>query len=177
MRIKTQQMKSDLDHFLKELAADPGRDPEATPGPATVESPKRPPVTLTGVERFRPFFDRLRAMLGLDDGGVSAALGLLEQPSDWTGVPGLSFKPFAPGPGGVATEAVLVRVAVGATFPRHTHLGREVGCVLEGVLLLDGRVYHPGDIVVSEAGTAHELTAGPAGDLVLVVAHSGISFG
>jgi putative transcriptional regulator len=84
---------------------------------------------------------------------------------------------FAPGPGGVASEAVLIRMAAGATFPRHSHLGREVGCVLEGALLLDGRVYHPGDIVVSEAGTAHELTAGPACDLVMLVAHSGVRFG
>ena len=190
-------MKPDLHQLLSDLGHDDGPDEQrrrreeelaawaehqlaarqAGGRPAGSAIKHRLLATLGSVDRFRPFFDRLREMLGLDDDGLRSALTLVDETDGWAGLPGLSFRDFAPGPGGSATEAGLIRIAAGTTFPRHTHLGRELGCVLEGVLLLEGRAYYPGDVVVSEAGSAHEFSAGPARDLVLVVAHSGIRFG
>lgn len=50
----------------------------------------------------------------------------------------------------------FVRSWGGATFPRHRHAGVEEIVVLEGDLLLDDRVYGPGDRIISTPGTHHQ---------------------
>jgi quercetin dioxygenase-like cupin family protein len=83
---------------------------------------------------------------------------------------------FTPGPLANAKEGGLVRLAKGAAFPPHQHLGQEIACVLEGVLLLEGKPFHPGSIIESAPGSMHEFFAGPARDLVFIVAHNGVLF-
>jgi hypothetical protein len=140
-------------------------------------------ATLGSVDRFRPFFAELQALVGLDLTELKQQLGKIDGPQDpgagWQRAPfpGVRYLDFTPGPAAGVPEAGLVRVAAGALFPRHQHVTRERACILEGSLILEGRSYYPGTVVDSPAGSSHEFTAGPGRDLVLVVAHGGIRFG
>jgi hypothetical protein len=150
-------------------------------------------ATLGGVERFAPFFDELRALVGLDLPALERELAKIDWTSDgppesssasdaaagWQRAPfpGVRYLDFTPGPAAGVAEAGLVRVAAGGHFPRHVHVARERACVLEGIVILEGRTHHPGTIIDSPAGSRHEFWAGPQRDLVLMVAHGGIHFG
>ena len=140
-------------------------------------------ATLGSVDRFRPFFEDLQALVGLDLPELKQQLAKIDGPQDagagWQRAPfpGVRYLDFNPGPTAGVSEAGLVRVAAGARFPRHQHVTRERACILEGSLILEGRTYYPGTVVDSPAGSFHEFAAGPERDLVLVVAHGGIRFG
>ena len=143
---------------------------------------KRLLATLGSVDRFRPFFEELQALVGLDLPELKQQLGKIDGPQEGAGwqrapFPGVRYLDFTPGPTAGVPEAGLVRVAAGALFPRHQHVTRERACILEGSLILEGRTYYPGTVVDSPAGSCHEFTAGPERDLVLLVAHGGIRFG
>jgi len=76
--------------------------------------------------------------------------------------------------------AGFVRVAPGARFPRHTHVGDEQVVVLAGGFTdEDGRVYRAGDESRHPAGTAHDFAALPGGPLVspAVLRGGGVDFG
>ena len=61
-------------------------------------------------------------------------------------------------------------------FPRHRHLGAETTFVLEGVMHDRGKVYGPGAIVSSTAGTAHDYRAAAGRDLVILSVHGGVEY-
>jgi putative transcriptional regulator len=65
----------------------------------------------------------------------------------------------------------LVRLAAGARFPRHTHLGSERVLVLEGGYRDEpsGHLYWPGDLQEMPAGSAHSYVALPERELLLAV--------
>jgi quercetin dioxygenase-like cupin family protein len=134
--------------------------------------------TLRGPERFRPFFERLQAIVDLNLPALREVLGRIDAEEGWVAAPfpSVRYLNFTPGPRANAQEGGLVRLAKGAAFPRHHHHGHETACVLEGVLHLgDGR-YPPGSILESTAGSTHEFSAGPMRDLVFIVAHNGVEF-
>src|SRR5687768_1016593 len=79
-----------------------GADATPPPGPR-----RRLLESVAGVERFRPFFARLAAVVGLDEASLRAVLALVDEPTGWTVVPGVAFRDFKPGPGSLASEAGL----------------------------------------------------------------------
>lgn len=158
------------------------------PSPSSGSIKRRLFATLGSVDRFKPFFEDLQALVGLDLPALKRELAKIDM-SDLTEgrqareagwqrapFPGVSYLDFTPGPAAGVPEAGLVRVVAGGHFPRHQHVTRERALILEGSVILEGRTYHPGAIVDSPAGSSHEFTAGPGRDLVLMVAHGGIRF-
>jgi quercetin dioxygenase-like cupin family protein len=148
------------------------------PGARPASVKQRLLATLDGAARFRPFFATLSGLVDMAPPALEALLAKVDAPEDagWRCAPfaGVRYLDFTPGPGAGAREAGLVRLPAGAAFPRHQHLGRERACVLEGTVQVAGRRFHPGDVVEAPAGSSHEFSAGPARDLVILVAHSGI---
>lgn len=129
-----------------------------------------------GVDRFQPFLAEIGRRFDMAVDSVRALLARIDDPAAWEPgpLPFIRLQHFAAGPGVPATDAGLVKVAAGHTFPRHRHLGWELTIVLEGAMREGGRVYRPGDAVERQADDPHEYVADGARDLVLIAAHNGI---
>jgi hypothetical protein len=130
------------------------------------------------VDRFRPFFIALGKIFGLDQPSLREVLGKIDDPAAYqvSPMPGVRYFHFAPGSASGFAEAGIVRVAKGAVFPRHQHLGPEVNFVLEGTMLEGGRADGPGTARWQNTGSTHDYCAGAARDLVLVAGHCGVTF-
>ena len=130
-----------------------------------------------GVDRFQTFFDVMAQALDLTVDAVSALCSRIDRPSEWQPGPrrGIQLIHFRPGPRLVAAiDAGLVRMTPGTAFPRHRHLGFEWNMVLEGTLHDGDRAYRPGDVFCYENQSAHEYSAGPGRDLLMIAMHHGI---
>ncbi len=134
-------------------------------------------ATLRGPDRFQPFFQELSQLFDLPVEKLRPILALVDLPEAWElgPLPIIHLIHFQAGPKLAASDAGLVRLAAGATFPRHVHLGRESTVVLEGTMLDGDRLYRPGDLIEWPTGTTHTYHAGQERDLVLIVAHNGIA--
>ena len=76
-----------------------------------------------------------------------------------------------------AADAGFVRVAPGATFPHHLHVGGEVVLVLEGGFVdEDGTVVRRGGEQEFAAGTSHFFVALPEGCVFAAVIWDGLDF-
>ncbi|HVY39800.1 MAG TPA: cupin domain-containing protein [Polyangia bacterium] len=132
---------------------------------------------LSGAGRFQPLLAALGRLTDLGADALSAVLSRIDQAASWTeGAPGVSYFHFTPGPGAPAPAAGIVRVRPGAVFPRHRHLGPEVGFVLDGVLVENGQRHAAGSVIESAVGSEHEFAAAPGRDLLIVSLHGGIVF-
>lgn len=136
---------------------------------------------IDGVDRFRPFFAELARILELPIAAVRTLLAKIDDRAGWLPIkPGIWMFGFEPGQGpgdDGDRQANFLRLAPGAAFPRHQHLGPELAFVLEGAGHdEDGRRYGPGAIIAHPTGSAHGFHAGDRRDLCLVVVHHGITF-
>ena len=131
---------------------------------------------LAGVDRFQPFFAELARRFDLGVDAVRRLLARIDDEAAWEAGPLSSIRliHFQAGPAVAANDVGLVRLAAGATFPRHRHLGHELTVVLEGCMYDGEHRYLPGQVVEWPGETVHEYGAGPERDLVAVVAHNGI---
>jgi quercetin dioxygenase-like cupin family protein len=76
---------------------------------------------------------------------------------DWEeAAPGISVKVLASNRD-VNRASMLVRLAPDTDYPPHRHAGVEELFLLEGDLIVDGRVLHPGDYIHVAAGTVDYL--------------------
>jgi quercetin dioxygenase-like cupin family protein len=84
------------------------------------------------------------------------------------GVPGVTYKKlYFDEPSGLVT--MLVRMEPGTVFPAHRHSRTEQCLVLEGDLIQDDHVYHPGDFTWAHAGSIDPMLRTEKGDLLLMV--------
>jgi putative transcriptional regulator len=130
------------------------------------------------VGRLAPFADRLARFFDVSLARARALLELAADPQAWTAGParGISLIHLSAGPQFAGTDAGLVRMAPGARFPRHRHIGHEYGLVLEGGFTdADGTIVRSGEHHDLSAGTSHHFTAFPEGCLFAVVLE-GIEF-
>lgn len=131
---------------------------------AEVSTPRR---------RFAPLFDALSELFDLSDEGLVALFERAASAAEWSAapVPGTRLLHLQGGPRVAAADNGLVRLAAGARFPQHTHLGSERVLVLEGGYRDEpsGRVYLAGDVHQMAAGTAHSYVALPERELLLAV--------
>jgi putative transcriptional regulator len=133
--------------------------------------------SLGSVDRFQPFFAAMSQALDMTVEAVRTLCGRIDRTGDWEAGPraGIHLIHFRPGPALVAAvDAGLVRMTPGTTFPRHRHLGHEWNMVLEGTLHDGDRVYRAGEVFCYENQSAHEYSAGPERDLVMIAMHHGI---
>ena len=64
----------------------------------------------------------------------------------------------------------LLRMAPGASYPRHRHTEPEECYVLEGDLSVGATTYHAGDYQRAETGSIHEVQSSENGCLLLIMA-------
>ncbi|HVU49664.1 MAG TPA: cupin domain-containing protein [Polyangia bacterium] len=152
---------------------------------ATVEAEAPPPAlrarllaSLAGPARFAALAAALGRVTDLGAEAIAALLAKVDDPAAWSDAPfpGVRYFHFTPGAGAAVVEAGFVRLAPGARFPHHRHLGHEVTFVLDGLLEDRGQVYGPGSVVESAAGTEHDYSAGAGRDLVIVSLHDGVEY-
>ena len=134
-------------------------------------------ATLVSEERFRPYTE-LDRYFAIGEENLRAVLLKIEHAANYqtAPIPGVRFFHFVPGARSGFAEAGIVRLAKGARFPCHQHLGEEINFILEGTLVDAGIIYGPGSALVNATGSAHTYSAGQSRDLVLVAGHNGITY-
>lgn len=142
-------------------------------------TPATPPADLrarfmaraSGPARFSPFMDRLNALFDLPEEETQQQIdAILDPQAEWEElVPGCTFRDFDGGPQLGDAHAGLIRVAPGAAFPNHRHVGEERVLMLQGrVRDTDGTEYRAGDVIVMPDGSEHHLVV--VGDVEVIYA-------
>jgi anti-sigma factor RsiW len=134
-----------------------------------------------GGGRFEPFSGRLARLFDVTVDRARELLGLIERPASWVPqIPGISLVHFDGGPAAAAADCGFIRLALGATFPPHTHLGEEVVTILSGRVhdVTNDRMVGPGEDYVQAEGTHHYLVCVGEDDCIFASrAINGISIG
>jgi hypothetical protein len=114
-----------------------------------------------GGSRFEKFAERMAAMFDVTVDRAREFLGLADRPASWEAqvVPGIHLVHFDGGPAYAAADCGFVRIAVGGTFPPHTHMGEEMSLVIQGRMrdASTGLVLVPGDELLLAEATGHHL--------------------
>ncbi len=133
-------------------------------------------ATVAGAERFAPFYAGLGKMLDLPREAIAALLAKVNDAAAYvTGyAPGLRYFNFTPGPQLRGADAGIVRLAVGATFPRHRHVDLETTFILEGQMREGDEVHGPGTCFARAKESEHGFSTEGPRDLVLVSVHRGL---
>jgi predicted ChrR family anti-sigma factor len=132
-------------------------------------------AAVAGESRFEGLVGRVAGMLDVAREGARELLGWIDDAARWIQGPGPSTLIHLPGgPAVAAANCGFVRVAAGATFPAHRHLGEEHVLVLQGGFEdSEGATLHRGDEAYKPAGSEHSFTALPGVDLVYLVVLTG----
>jgi putative transcriptional regulator len=134
-----------------------------------------------GGGRFDKFATRTASLFDVSVERAHELLALAERMSQWVEpIPGIGIQliHFQGGPKYMTADCGFVRIAPGATFPPHTHLGDEYTLVLVGTLVdhTNGRTLGPGDEMTQSAGeTPHHISAGPEEVVMLTLEVEGIA--
>ena len=86
--------------------------------------------------------------------------------------PGLHQRPIHV-PDGSDTRVFLLKARPGLKLLPHTHTGTEMTSVLTGSLNHDGTRYGAGDFDLGDSDVDHEISIGPEGDCICLVAMQG----
>ncbi|HET6584696.1 MAG TPA: hypothetical protein VFG69_14660, partial [Nannocystaceae bacterium] len=109
-------------------------DPDVLELLARAVAPTTPPPSLrtrlfdriAGRDRFLPMLDRFAALCDLPTQEAQDHLDKIDKDDAWEELAdGVRFFDFDGGPGIGEAHGGLVRVAPGASFPTHTHVGEE----------------------------------------------------
>jgi quercetin dioxygenase-like cupin family protein len=123
--------------------------------------------------RFAPLFGALAELFDLGDADLASLFERAASPDAWedSAIPGTALLHLQGGPRVALADNGLVRVAAGARFPTHRHLGLERALVLDGGYRDEpsGRLYLPGDWHEMPAETTHAYTALPERPLLFAV--------
>jgi mannose-6-phosphate isomerase-like protein (cupin superfamily) len=106
------------------------------------------------------FAQRLGTLFDVTVERARELLGLIERPASWEPqAPGIALVHFDGGAAYAAADCGFIRIAPGAVFPFHKHVGDEACVILEGTLY-DGtndRLFEAGEEYFQPAGTEHAL--------------------
>lgn len=122
--------------------------------------------------RFGDLIDKLAGFFDVTVERARALVDLIDVPAAWTRGPadGVTLIHLEPGARFAAVDAGFVRVAPGATFPHHRHVGGELVLVLQGAFVeQDGTVVRSGEGQDLAVGTRHSFTALPDQECILAV--------
>ena len=165
------------------LEADPNDDPRLAEALSDLVPPTKAPPQLLRERllatvarprlRYAPLFGKLSELFDLDDTALAALFERAVTPTAWTPapIPGTRLMHLQGGPRVAGADNGLVRLAPGARFPSHRHLGLERVLVLDGGYRdeQDGRLYLPGDWHEMQPGTSHAYTALAERELLFAV--------
>jgi hypothetical protein len=157
-------LAAELDGFLAMVAVTPSPDVKARL------------LASVGGGRFERFADRISTLFDVSVDRARELLALVERTASWEHpIPGVSLIHFKGGPAYANADCGFVRIAAGCKFPWHTHRGEEVNLILVGYARdAEGKVFGPGDEIVEQQGSAHDLTAGEEDVLYVARAMNGI---
>ncbi|HEX4421635.1 MAG TPA: cupin domain-containing protein [Kofleriaceae bacterium] len=113
-----------------------------------------------GGGRFEQFSGRMAKLFDVTVDRARELLGLIERPGSWVPqIPGIALVHFDGGPAAAAADCGFVRLAPGAMFPPHSHLGEETVTILSGQIhdVTNNRMIVPGEDYVQVEGTSHYL--------------------
>lgn len=134
-----------------------------------------------GGGRFEAFSARMAKLFDVTVDRARELLSLIERPASWVPqIPGISFVHFDGGPAVAAADCGFIRLALGAMFPPHTHLGEEAVTILSGQIhdVTNDRMVVAGDDYVQPEGTNHYLVCVGDEDCIFASrAMNGISVG
>lgn len=171
-------------HAVAALPLAPFLDEVATDGtaPAEIAAPlatarvapstalrNRLMASIDETHRFIAFEDRFAELADLPGSVASVLLGRIDDAMHWTKLdaPGVELFHFDGGPRVRDAITGFVRMKVGASFPKHEHMGEEYVLILQGALRDDdGEVYGPGDEIEMDAHSTHSFSA--VGDIPLL---------
>ncbi len=135
-----------------------------------------------GEGRFETYSSKMSTLFDVSLDRAREFLGLAERTASWEPqvVPGIHLVHFDGGPAYVGADCGFVRLADGAMFPPHDHLGEEVSFILAGQLKVientTERILVPGDELVQPEGSSHHLVG--VGECIFATrAVNGISIG
>ncbi len=126
-----------------------------------------------GGGRFEKYASRTAKLFDVSVERAQEILALAERKTSWVEpIPGIGITliHFTGGQKYATADCGFVRIAAGATFPPHTHLGDEYTLVLAGTLIdhTNGRTLGPGDEVhLTKGETPHHISSG--GDEVIIL--------
>jgi len=106
------------------------------------------------------FAQRLGALFDVTVERARELLGLIERPASWEPqAPGIALVHFDGGAAYAAADCGFIRLAPGAIFPFHKHLGDEACVILEGAVHdgTNARLIEAGEEYFQPAGTEHAL--------------------
>lgn len=157
-------LAAELDGFLAMMAVTPSPDVKARL------------LASVGGGRFERFVDRISSLFDVSIDRARELVALVERTASWEHpIPGVSLIHFKGGPAYANADCGFVRIAAGCKFPWHTHRGEEVNLILVGCARdAEGKVFGPGDEIVEQQGSAHDLTAGEEDVLYVARAMNGI---
>ncbi len=131
-------------------------------------------------DRLGALVDRLAAFFEVTAERARALVELIDEPAAWSRGPadGINLIHLQAGARFAEADVGFVRLAPGATFPHHLHVGGELVLVLEGGFTEDdGTVVLGGATQDLAAGTSHSFVALPEGAVLAVIIWDGLDFG
>jgi len=131
-------------------------------------------ASLQSSSRFSPFVDDLARHFALPRTRVQQLLAATDTPDAWivTRRPGYRYMEFDTGAGAIASHAGFAALPRGMLIRYHRHLGPELNYVMEGALRThDGRLILPGETLLMESGSAHELAVDERADAFVAIVH------
>jgi putative transcriptional regulator len=160
----------DVDAELLLLAVDP-----VEPLPTTKQALLR---SLAG-PWYAPFARRVAELCQVAPEAALRLLAAIDDAGRWMVGPAAGTQAFHidAGPGLEGAIVGFIRIAPGAVFPEHTHVGAEDVLVLQGGFVVGGDVVRAGSEQPMPAGSKHEVRALPEGCLYLGVVREGMDFG
>jgi putative transcriptional regulator len=129
--------------------------------------------------RYAPFFSRIAGLWDLSEVDVAALLERAAEHRAWRspGLRGVSVIDIVGGERTSGSKLHLVRLAPGAHFPKHRHVGHEMHLVLEGQYTDSlGAIVRAGDVHTMQPGTEHSLEVGAETPCVVASIHGGLEF-
>lgn len=122
--------------------------------------------------RFGIFADRLARLFDIPIENALRLLAKVEDPASWRPgpAPGIQMMPVRPGPKYDGAIAAIGRLAPGARFPRHGHIGAETTLVMAGGFRdSSGVEIERGDELFEPPGTEHDFVVLDGEDCIAAV--------
>jgi putative transcriptional regulator len=128
---------------------------------------------------YAPFARRVADLCDVSVDAAKALLAAIDDAGRWMVGPAAGTQAFHIDAGASLEGAIVgfIRVAPGAVFPDHTHVGAEDVLVLQGGCVVDGVVVKAGEEHPMPAGSRHDVRALDEGCLYLGVVRDGLDFG
>ncbi len=133
---------------------------------------------ISSADWFEPFVRRTAAILEIGHDAARAVLAGIADAERWMMGPGDGIELFHIEGGPALQNAItgFVRLAPGAAFPHHRHVGHEDVLVLQGSFIHNGDVIAVGMEAPMSPSSSHDVVAGPQGCVYLAVALDGLAF-